>query len=156
MDTILSADSSTPNELHKVALSIQRDQGSAQDRRRSRHLVDALSHYSGCFDVLAQCEFSYMTLLWGGLKFVLIASKNHQDMLGRLADMMVEIGLNLARVELYRHVFPTGRMLELVSELYAAVLDFIQQVIVYLQKKTLSMCGVSVCLLPAEFGGICL
>jgi hypothetical protein len=109
------------------------------DRRKMGKLIDAIDHYSGVFDVLSQCDFSYMTLIWGFLKFGLIASKSHHNMMLKFTDMLVELGLNLSRIELYRHIFPTGRMLELVSELYAAILEFLQEVILYMQKKSLSM-----------------
>lgn len=138
VSAILSPSNSTKPELYKVALSIQKDQNDVLDRRKMAKFIDVLDHYSGCFDVLSQCDFSYLTLIWGVLKFGLIMSKNHHDMLYKFTDMMVEVGLNLSRVELYRHIFPTGRMLELVSELYAAVIEFLHEFVVYAQKKTIS------------------
>lgn len=137
--SIILSPSSTVNELRRVALGIQRQQKGVLDKRRMGNFIDVLSHYSGVFDVLSQCDFSYMTLIWGTLKFGLMISKNHYDMLYKFTDMMIEIGLNLERIELYRHIFPTGRMLELVSELYAAILEFLQEIIIYSQKNMLSM-----------------
>ncbi|KAJ9155277.1 NACHT domain protein [Pleurostoma richardsiae] len=136
VDAILSPTASTAAELHRVAIGIQSEQASALDRRKMARFVDVLDHYAGVFDVLVQCDFGYMTLIWGTLKFALVVSKNHYSMLCRFTDMMVEVGLNLSRVELYRHIFPTGRMLELVSELYAAILEFLQEMIIYTQKRT--------------------
>lgn len=100
--------------------------------------MDVLDHFSGVFDVLSQCDFSYMTLIWGSLKLVLMTAKSHYDTLYKFTDMMVVIGTNLARIELYRHIFPTARMLQLVSQLYAAIVEFLQGFILYLQKKTYS------------------
>ena len=65
-------------------------------------------------------------------------SKNHTDLLNKVTDMMVDIGLNLSRVQLYARIFPTVRMLELTAELYAAVVEFLQQIISHSQKKTIS------------------
>lgn len=95
--------------------------------------VDVLDHFSGVFDVLSQCEFGYMTLIWGSLKFVLMIAKSHYETLYKFTDMMIEIGTNLARIELYRHIFPTSRMLQLVSQLYAAIIEFLQGFISYLK-----------------------
>lgn len=51
---------------------------------------------------------------------------------------MVTIGTNLARIKLYRQVFPTARILQIVSQLYAAIVDFLRGFVLYLQKKTYS------------------
>lgn len=134
LDSILSP-SSTVTELHKVAIGIQKVQHNVLDQRKIALFVDVLDHFSGVFDVLSQCEFGYMTLIWGSLKFVLMIAKSHYETLYKFTDMMIQIGTNLARIELYRHVFPTSRMLQLVSQLYAAILEFLQGFIVYLKQK---------------------
>lgn len=137
LDSILSS-SSNVTELHKVAIGIQRAQNNVLDKRKIAKFVDTIDQFSGVFDVLSQCDFGYMTLIWGSLKFILVVSKSHYDTLHKFADMMCDIGRNLARIELYRHIFPTSRMLELVSELYSAILEFLSEFILYLQKKTYS------------------
>ncbi|KAI3397788.1 hypothetical protein diail_10321 [Diaporthe ilicicola] len=38
------------------------------EQRQIGRFVDTLCHYSGVFDVLSQCAFGYMTLIWGSLK----------------------------------------------------------------------------------------
>lgn len=141
LDIILSG-SSTIGELHKVAIGIQKAQDNVLNQRKIAQFVDVLDHFSGVFDVLSQCDFSYMTLIWGSLKLVLMTAKSHYDTLYKFTDMMVAIGTNLARIELYREIFPTARMLQLVSQLYAAIVEFLQGFILYLQKKTYSKTGV--------------
>ncbi|KAH8754096.1 hypothetical protein F5883DRAFT_186893 [Diaporthe sp. PMI_573] len=134
LDKILSP-SSTVTELHKVAVGIQRAQTNVLEQRQVARFVDTLGHYSGVFDVLSQCAFGYMTLIWGGLKFVLLMAKSHYDTLFKFTDIMSQIGINLPRVELYRQVFPTTRILQFVSQLYAAVVEFLQEFITYLKQK---------------------
>lgn len=94
-----------------------------------------MGHYSGVFDVLSQCAFGYMTLIWGSLKFVLLMAKSHYDTLYKFTDLMTEIGINLPVVELYRQIFPTTRILHFVSQLYAAIVEFLQEFIIYLKQK---------------------
>lgn len=134
LDNILSP-ASTVTELHKVAIGIQRAQANVLEQRQIARFVDTLSHYSGVFDVLSQCAFGYMTLIWGSLKFVLLMAKSHYDTLLRFTDVMSQIGINLPRVELYRKIFPTTRMLQFVSQLYAAIVEFLREFIVYLKQK---------------------
>lgn len=65
-------------------------------------------------------------------------AKNRKELLTKLTDMLVEIGLTLSRIEVYAKLFPTARMIELTSMLYAAVVDFLKEVIVHLnQRKTI-------------------
>jgi len=62
----------------------------------------------------------------------------------KLTDMLVDIGLNLSRVEVYLKLYPTARMVELTSMLYAAVVKFLQEVIAHFQRSSvreLSPCG---------------
>ncbi|KAG8167035.1 hypothetical protein KVR01_002724 [Diaporthe batatas] len=76
-----------------------------------------------------------MTLIWGSLKFVLLMAKSHYDTLYKFTDVMTEIGINLPVVELYRQIFPTTRILQFVSQLYAAIVEFLQEFIIYLKQK---------------------
>ena len=69
---LLSPERSTSRELHKVALDIQKTQAKVIDQRKIAQLVDVLDHYQGVFDILSQADFSYLPLLWGGMKFILI------------------------------------------------------------------------------------
>lgn len=50
--------------------------------------------------------------------------------------MLVEIGLTLSRIEVYADLFPTARMVELISMLYAAVADFLEEIILHFGRKS--------------------
>ena len=45
---------------------------SSDDRGHVSRLVDILHHYHGVFDVLSQADFSYLAVIWGGMKLLLI------------------------------------------------------------------------------------
>lgn len=62
-------------------------------------------------------------------------AKNHSDMMTKLTDMLLDVGLNLSRVEVYLKLYPTARMVELTSMLYAAVVKFLQEVIAHFQRS---------------------
>lgn len=62
-------------------------------------------------------------------------AKNRGDLLDKLADMLVEVGMSLSRIEVYTKLYPTARMVELTSILYAAVADFLQEVIATFQRS---------------------
>jgi len=62
-------------------------------------------------------------------------SKNRGDLTGKLTDMLVDIGLALSRVEVLVKLYPTTRMVELTSRLYAAVLEFLEEVILLFRRS---------------------
>lgn len=61
--------------------------------------------------------------------------KNRSDLLASITDMLTQIGLDLSRIEVYTKMYPTNRMLELTSMLYAAVVDFLKEVIEHFQQN---------------------
>lgn len=65
-------------------------------------------------------------------------SKNHCDLLGKMTDVIIDIGLNLQRVQVYAALFPTTRMLELTADLYEAIVRFLNEIIAHSQKKSIS------------------
>jgi len=62
-------------------------------------------------------------------------SKNKGDLVAKLTDMLVDIGLALSRVEVLVKLYPTTRMVELTSRLYSAVLEFLEEIIVLFQRN---------------------
>lgn len=63
-------------------------------------------------------------------------AKNKKELLSKVTDMLVEIGLTLSRIEVYAKLYPTARMVELISMIYAAVADFLEEVIVAFKQKS--------------------
>ncbi|EAQ93803.1 predicted protein [Chaetomium globosum CBS 148.51] len=110
---------------------------SSEDNGRVSRFIDVLHHYHGVFDVLSQAgDFAYLAVVWGGMKMLLMMAKNKKDLLIKVTDMLVEIGLTLSRIEVYASLFPTARMVELISMLYAAVADFLEEIILHFNRKS--------------------
>lgn len=70
-------ESSTEKDVAEMAMDIYANAPAADGWDVSR-FVNILHHYHGVFDVLCQSDFSYLTLIWGGLKLILIVSL-HSD-----------------------------------------------------------------------------
>ncbi|KDN61974.1 hypothetical protein CSUB01_05039 [Colletotrichum sublineola] len=116
-------------ELHQVVRTIQKTKESELDEGKTKKLIKCLDHYQGVFDILSQAEFSGLPLIWGGLKFILLVTKNNNDVLPKVIDVMIDIGRNLERIRGYAALYPTPRMLEFTAELYAAIVEFLEKVI---------------------------
>jgi len=62
-------------------------------------------------------------------------TKNRSDLLTKVTDMLIEIGLNLSRIEIYAELYRTTRMIKLISMLYASVIEFLQEIITHFQRN---------------------
>ncbi|KAJ0164185.1 hypothetical protein CTA2_1564 [Colletotrichum tanaceti] len=116
-------------ELHQVVRTIQKSKETELDEGKTKKLIKCLDHYQGVFDILSQAEFSGLPLIWGGLKFILLVTKNNNEVLPKVVDVMIDIGRNLERIRGYAALYPTPRMLEFTGELYAAIVEFLEKVI---------------------------
>lgn len=56
-------------------------------------------------------------------------TKNNSSVLSKVIDVMIDIGRDLERIRGYIALYPTPRMLEFSSELYAAIVEFLEKVI---------------------------
>jgi hypothetical protein len=54
--------------------------------------------------------------------------KNQKDLLDKITDMLIEIGLALSRVERLVKLHPTPKMLQLTSSLYTVVVNLLKDV----------------------------
>lgn len=65
--------------------------------------------------------------------------KNKYDVLSKVFDVLIDIGLDLERIRAYSALYPTPRMLEFTADLYAAIVEFLEQVIKDEKKGAMSM-----------------
>jgi len=72
LDVSAVLQNSTEQDVADAALGLYAGQ-SAADKCITSRFIDTLHHYHGVFDVLSQTDFSFLTILWGGMKLILIA-----------------------------------------------------------------------------------
>lgn len=63
-------EASTAKDVADTALELARCE--PEETGYVSKLIGTLHHYHSVFDVLAQTDFSYLTLIWGGMKLILI------------------------------------------------------------------------------------
>ncbi|KAK1749656.1 hypothetical protein QBC47DRAFT_131331 [Echria macrotheca] len=134
MDVSAVLQQSTEQDVADAALDLYAGQ-SAADKHITSRFIDMLHHYHGVFDVLSQTDLSFLTILWGGMKLILIMAKNRGELMTKITDNLVDIGMALSRVEMLIKLYPTARMVELTSRLYAAVLEFLEEIILLFQRS---------------------
>ncbi|RGP66303.1 hypothetical protein FSPOR_6681 [Fusarium sporotrichioides] len=79
-------------------------------RKWLQRITSKIHHYGNIMDVLVQHHPEYVSLAWGAMKLVLVA-------LSQIAD-------SLPRVELATVLYPTDRIRQAVSNLYANIVRF--------------------------------
>lgn len=65
-------ETSTAQDVAATAMDLARSEPAGQGKVSK--FVEILEHYHGVFDVLSQADLSYLALIWGGMKLVLIVS----------------------------------------------------------------------------------
>ena len=61
-------------------------------------------------------------------------AKNRGDLLTKVAELFSHVGIILGQAERWVKCFPSTHMVTLTSKLYAAVLEFLQEVIAHFQR----------------------
>ncbi|KAI9841443.1 MAG: hypothetical protein M1838_003577 [Thelocarpon superellum] len=149
-DTAISALDNvlTPEEMKQVragasitdviALAQQAQPASRRntDRKgKTEHFVDVLTTYGTCLDVLSQSYAQYTCLVWGSFRFVLQVSQNYYAFFEKIKVTLCEIADDLPRILMYQQLLSTKRMQKIVAELYAHIVRFLQEAIVFYRRK---------------------
>jgi hypothetical protein len=118
--------------------------------------IQVLHHYAQVFDVLSQVHADLTSLLWGSIRWLIQVcnfhssadksveltmskvSMNYITLLTRISEMLVDIGRNMPRVQLYCRLLPSAHIHRLVSEIYAAIVQFLYESIVFFKKHPFS------------------
>jgi hypothetical protein len=125
---------SSLRQLEQIALDAQKLSSKSPRAGKLQHLVKVLKHYEGVLNILPQGHVDYSCLVWGAIKWLLQVCINYYDLLERLSTMLEEIGQNLPRILLYQQLLPTSRMSKIISQLYAAIVEFLSQTIAFFRK----------------------
>ncbi|KAI0876417.1 hypothetical protein GGS24DRAFT_513777 [Hypoxylon argillaceum] len=81
-------------------------------------------YYGAIFDTFSQHHPEYVSLVWGAMKFLFIGVLNHEEHLIELSKAVSRIADVLPRTELHSSLYPTVRMQEAVSQVYAKIVEF--------------------------------
>lgn len=86
------------------------------------------------FDTFAQHHPEYVSLAWGAMKFLFISVLNHEELLSEISKAISNLADVLPRTELHSILYPTARMQEAVSLLYAKIMEFVVKAIKWCKK----------------------
>ncbi|KAL3605321.1 hypothetical protein FPOAC2_00264 [Fusarium poae] len=89
-----------------------------------QRVASKIHHYGNIMDVLVQHHPEYVSLAWGAMKIVLVSAQNHEATICLISKALSQIADSLPRVELITVLYPTDRIRQAVSNLYANLVRF--------------------------------
>lgn len=95
---------------------------------------ERVMYYGAIFDTFAQHHPEYVSLAWGAMKFLFISVLNHEELLSEISKAISNLADVLPRTELHSILYPTARMQEAVSLLYAKIMEFVVKAIKWCKK----------------------
>ncbi|KAK5046550.1 hypothetical protein LTR84_008353 [Exophiala bonariae] len=111
--------------VEAAQLAYDTKHGQSKTRERLRRFNATLHYYGNIMDVLVQHHPEYVSLAWGAMKFVFTTCLNHEATISALAKGLCKVGNTLPRVRLAIGLYPTRRMKNAISELYAYIIRFL-------------------------------
>ncbi|KAI9771914.1 MAG: hypothetical protein M1839_002697 [Geoglossum umbratile] len=127
----------TVHEVHALAEEAQRLCEKKVASTKIERFLQVLHHYSRVVDMIPQHHMGYASLIWGTMRWLLQVSMNYFNLLHKLSAMLGDIGRNLPRFFLYQHILSTDHMASIISELYAVIVGFLHNAIVFFRKNRL-------------------
>jgi hypothetical protein len=122
-------------DLHSIASTVQELSKRRSRWSKGRTLLLTLNRYRGVLDVIAQAHAEYTCLAWGAIKWILTVAVSYMNLLQRISAMLEDIGYRLPRIQLYQNLLPSKRLVCVISELYAAIIVFFTQTILFFNKS---------------------
>ncbi|KAH8747459.1 hypothetical protein F5883DRAFT_509694 [Diaporthe sp. PMI_573] len=95
---------------------------------------ERVMYYGAIFDTFAQHHPEYVSLAWGAMKFLFISVLNHEELLSEISKAISNLADVLPRTELHSILYPTARMQEAISLLYAKIMQFVVKAIKWCKK----------------------
>ncbi|CAI9636955.1 unnamed protein product [Alternaria burnsii] len=120
--------STTLQGLEDVVKTARDNYASSRNKKAAKWLErfsSRIIHYGNIFDVLSQHHPEYVALAWGAMKFLFVASLNHEGVIATIAKGLARIADTLPRIELATILYPTPRMTHAVEGLYAHIIRFL-------------------------------
>jgi hypothetical protein len=130
---------STLDDVFNAVLEAKRQSESVSRAPRLRECLEAFSqrvlHYGHIMDVLVQHHPEFVSLVWGGMKFILGAVVEHERTATTVVTALCDISDALPSVELSLALYPTMVMRQSISLLYAHIVRFLVRALRYYEES---------------------
>ncbi|KAF8859307.1 hypothetical protein BDZ45DRAFT_801813 [Acephala macrosclerotiorum] len=124
--------------VRSAQLRYQQNTGKWTIQKWLAKLSRRIMYYGAVFDTLAQHHPEYVSLAWGTFKLIFVGVLNYEELIERFAESLSHIADVVPWTELSLKLYPTIRMKQIASQLYAYIIKFFQQAVVWYKKRTIS------------------
>ncbi|EPS42972.1 hypothetical protein H072_3085 [Dactylellina haptotyla CBS 200.50] len=106
--------------------------------------VRSVQQFGGIVDTTVQSNPEIAALVWGGVKFVLMAFLNHSKYLERITEMCEKMGRICPQYDRFIKLFPTHiELRSSVCEFYVLVVEFFKDAILFLYKSAIKQLAIA-------------
>ncbi|EGX52000.1 hypothetical protein AOL_s00043g734 [Orbilia oligospora ATCC 24927] len=106
--------------------------------------IRAMQQFSGIIDTCVQSNPEIAALVWGGMKFVLLAFSNYTKYLEEIVDMCDQMGRLCPQFDRFSKLFPKHKELQsAICDFYAIVVDFFREALLFLYSSVLKQLAVA-------------
>ncbi|KAK6852030.1 hypothetical protein PG995_012155 [Apiospora arundinis] len=106
---------------------------------KARQLLVSVSekihHYSGIVDVFVSHHPEYTALVWGAMKVLFVGLVNHQKVMHRLSEGLIQISDLLPRIELTAWLYPIPPLRQIITKIYGHILRFLVRALGWYQES---------------------
>ncbi|KAK8022650.1 hypothetical protein PG993_013417 [Apiospora rasikravindrae] len=96
---------------------------------------EKIHHYSGIVDVFVSHHPEFTALAWGALKVLFVGVVNHQKVMHRLSEGLIQIADLLPRTELTLRLHPLPPLRQITTKIYGHVLRFLVRALGWYQES---------------------
>ncbi|KAK7937365.1 uncharacterized protein PG986_014233 [Apiospora aurea] len=96
---------------------------------------EKIHHYSGIVDVFVSHHPEFTALAWGALKVLFLGVFNHQKVVHRLSEGLIQIADLLPRTELTLRLYPIPPLRQIITKIYAQILRFLVRALGWYQES---------------------
>ncbi|KAJ0161402.1 hypothetical protein CTA2_6290 [Colletotrichum tanaceti] len=98
-------------------------------------LSEKIHHYGGIVDVVVSHHPEYTALVWGAMKFFFVGVVNHQKVITRLSEGLVQIADLIPTTELTLRLYPLPHVRRIVVAIHANILRFLVRALRWYQES---------------------
>ncbi|TQN67034.1 hypothetical protein CSHISOI_08421, partial [Colletotrichum shisoi] len=109
--------------------------GNSKAAEALTRLSEKIHHYGGIVDVVVSHHPEYTALVWGAMKFFFVGAVNHQKVITRLSEGLVQIADLIPTAELTLRLYPLPHVRRIVVAIHANVLKFLVRALRWYQES---------------------
>ncbi|WQF76583.1 hypothetical protein CDEST_01597 [Colletotrichum destructivum] len=109
--------------------------GNSKAAEALTRLSEKIHHYGGIVDVVVSHHPEYTALVWGAMKFFFVGVVNHQKVITRLSEGLVQIADLIPTADLTLRLYPLPHVRKIVIAIHANILKFLVRALRWYQES---------------------